>query len=551
MLFRKLILILLFVSTAALSSGDVCLFDQNSNGLFSGADEIRECEVGYNFAGGQVDYCPTGNVPCNIVSGVPVCPTDPSYACSQSSSTEPFTCKSTPPRDPIPSDLSLQYDLNDDAYIIQSPDRESCVHPIVESCTTSTSGQCYPEQYIAIAGITIAAYCTQPDSCKTTDTWNMVTQSYDSVTVCTPPPPCYTTFVGGVITHTCPSAPACSTAPLGNETCPSNPSKTCTAPTKGDPNKACSVTPDIIPPDCRIEYDQSSEAHIVCDTRTATCLLDGGKYNCPFNTSTSACTRPDSSSPYTCHVEEETCKSTAGVTTVNPDTFTPFPQTTNNEDIQGDGTCAGEVKIFNGEPFSCHTAGIRVRWDNCCTNGNHIIDDAVDNYLDGAVSMAEMVTELFGSGGLSDAVNKLLTLTPAYIGAEAVAQIGNYLLSPCADDSLTASMIATGRCVTVGTRCVESLFGQCLQEKQIECCFASKLARIINEQARPQLGLNFGTTSVPDCKGLSPEEFQSIDFSQIDLSEYISDITVKSQSAIDSEIGASVSDDLIRITNGG
>jgi conjugal transfer mating pair stabilization protein TraN len=134
---------------------------------------------------------------------------------------------------------------------------------------------------------------------------------------------------------------------------------------------------------------------------------------------------------------------------------------------------------------------------------------------------------------------------------EALVQVANYLLTPCADDSFTSSLIATGRCVTIGTKCVESLFGACLQEKQIQCCFASKLARIINQQARPQLDIDFGTVDAPDCRGLSPEEFQSIDFSQIDLSEYISDITIKSQSVIDAEIGNSVADDLLRISSGG
>jgi conjugal transfer mating pair stabilization protein TraN len=77
------------------------------------------------------------------------------------------------------------------------------------------------------------------------------------------------------------------------------------------------------------------------------------------------------------------------------------------------------------------------------------------------------------------------------------------------------------------------------------------LARIINEQGRPQLDIGWGTAESPDCRGLSPEEFQSIDFSQIDLSEYIDDMEVKSQAQIDSEVGEDVANDLIRIQGGG
>lgn len=568
MLFRKLIYVLLFVSAYSFGN-DVCLFDANANGVFSGSEEIRECETRYDVLGSEVQTCPNGRVTCNVINGNPICPTDPSYSCSQKSLSDPFTCKSIPPREPVPADLSIEYDYSDDAYIISSTDREPCVRPIIETCLVPVPKPCVPDVIDPITGlVTELGYCEEPDSCKNTATWNPITKEYDNDTVCTAPSPCQEVCVTepvvdpitGLETQVetcsmdCPAAPPCLIDPLtldGANTCPNDGITPCTAPTKGASNTTCSITPDVTPSPCRLEYDQSNKAYIVCDERRATCQLSGGKYACPFNSSSSACTRPDSGEPYTCHVEEETCLATAGNTTVDPVNFPSFPTDTNAGEMKDDATCEGEIRIFNGEPFSCNQAGVRSRWDNCCNNGNHIIDDAVNNYLDGAVKMTEMVTDLIGIDAIGDVINKLLTLTPDYLTAEAIAQIGNYLLSPCADDSLTSSMIATGRCVTVGTKCVESLFGTCLQEKQIECCFASKLARIINQQARPQLSLNFGTPNAPDCRGLSPEEFQSIDFSQIDLSEYITDIQVKSQSTIDAEISTSVSDDLIRIQNGG
>lgn len=64
----------------------------------------------------------------------------------------------------------------------------------------------------------------------------------------------------------------------------------------------------------------------------------------------------------------------------------------------------------------------------------------------------------------------------------------------------------------------------CIQHKQTYCAFNGKLARIINEQGRTQLGKAWGSAESPDCKGFTPEEFQKLDFSEIDMSEFFKDI---------------------------
>lgn len=58
------------------------------------------------------------------------------------------------------------------------------------------------------------------------------------------------------------------------------------------------------------------------------------------------------------------------------------------------------------------------------------------------------------------------------------------------------------------------------------CCFPSKLARIIHEQGRQQLGIKWGKAEKPKCRGLTLEELQRIDFSKIDLTEVIEDLKV-------------------------
>jgi len=55
------------------------------------------------------------------------------------------------------------------------------------------------------------------------------------------------------------------------------------------------------------------------------------------------------------------------------------------------------------------------------------------------------------------------------------------------------------------------------------------MGRIIQEQGRDQLlqfapNGNWGSAEAPNCEGLTPEEFQMLDFSRIDLSGMFGDL---------------------------
>ncbi|MFE8035025.1 conjugal transfer protein TraN, partial [Thiohalocapsa marina] len=69
----------------------------------------------------------------------------------------------------------------------------------------------------------------------------------------------------------------------------------------------------------------------------------------------------------------------------------------------------------------------------------------------------------------------------------------------------------------------------CIQKQKAFCCYNSPLARIINEQAYPQLGRSWGEAKQPDCRGLSLQEMERLDWSQIDLSEWIALLTQAGQ----------------------
>lgn len=79
--------------------------------------------------------------------------------------------------------------------------------------------------------------------------------------------------------------------------------------------------------------------------------------------------------------------------------------------------------------------------------------------------------------------------------------------------------------VEIGTTCAKKILGHCIQKKEVYCQFNGKLARIIQEQGRrDQLGISFGSANSPNCRGLTVDELQKINFDKINFSDFYSDL---------------------------
>jgi len=150
-----------------------------------------------------------------------------------------------------------------------------------------------------------------------------------------------------------------------------------------------------------------------------------------------------------------------------------------------------------------------------------LIDDPV---IAGAINIVAMA--LMGAGPLGIAM--------------AVVSLVMQLFTPKCDqlDIETSGLVKSNFCHFVGDYCAKKwpLIG-CVQKAKGYCCFNSKMGRIIHEQGRPQLevfgsGGGWGTGKSPNCRGFLPEEFQSLDFSKIDLSEYFGDIEKALESSL-------------------
>ena len=211
------------------------------------------------------------------------------------------------------------------------------------------------------------------------------------------------------------------------------------------------------------------------------------------------------------------------------------------------GNCLGDLYIYNGRPMRCHPSAPKTYFRNCCSNS--LVGDSIPENVGKEAEMGLKMEGLYISASVMYAATSSTVTAAANgwgaaqsagagvaAGEQAVAELMggwnlaflsvaalNYLYANSCDqiDFETVLLKKSGMCMEYGTRCIDdSVFG-CMKRQTSFCCFNSKLARIFHEQGRPQLShIDWGTVDQPNCRGFTPQEFQSIDFTRIDLSEY-------------------------------
>ena len=104
---------------------------------------------------------------------------------------------------------------------------------------------------------------------------------------------------------------------------------------------------------------------------------------------------------------------------------------------------------------------------------------------------------------------------------------------PASTKELRARRDGAGACHYVGIHKKKAL-GITLRKRKVYCCFNSRMARVVHEQARGQLiekGLwptakngGWGGAKNPLCGGMTAEQLQEIDFDSVDFSEVYADL---------------------------
>ncbi|EBL2459576.1 type-F conjugative transfer system mating-pair stabilization protein TraN [Salmonella enterica] len=104
-------------------------------------------------------------------------------------------------------------------------------------------------------------------------------------------------------------------------------------------------------------------------------------------------------------------------------------------------------------------------------------------------------------------------------------------LSSCSSDEKALGKAKEKKLtVYVGEYCSKKVLGVCLEKKRGYCQFDSKLARIVQEQGRrDQLGVGFGSGKSPNCRGITVDELQRLDFGVMNFSDFYDDLNAGSE----------------------
>jgi conjugal transfer mating pair stabilization protein TraN len=168
----------------------------------------------------------------------------------------------------------------------------------------------------------------------------------------------------------------------------------------------------------------------------------------------------------------------------------------NNDGWSEDGACTGTIYIFNGKSNKCRTS--------------------------------DMFFGLIG-GGCCDKEK-------VFAGLVACKE----------NEKMLAKKREQKQAHFIGNFCSKKLklglVSICVQKSDSYCTFNSSLGKIIQEQGREQLGISWGSAENPQCRGFTPEEFQKIDFSKIDLTEFVKDIQSSVQTSVIQNLGTYVKD---------
>lgn len=99
-------------------------------------------------------------------------------------------------------------------------------------------------------------------------------------------------------------------------------------------------------------------------------------------------------------------------------------------------------------------------------------------------------------------------------------------LARCSSEEKALAKAKTNKLtISIGEFCSRKVLGVCLEKKRSYCQFDSKLGQIVQQQGRSgQLHIGFGGAKSPDCRGVTIEEMERINFDQLDFTNFTDDL---------------------------
>jgi conjugal transfer mating pair stabilization protein TraN len=285
-----------------------------------------------------------------------------------------------------------------------------------------------------------------------------------------------------------------------------------------------------------------------CQASTPTCPLTGGKCkqqaNGSFTCSAIECLDLEQNPPETADIDSRMYKDDGAKDAA--------------------GTCLGQVMLYTGRTMECRLEGKSTAFRSCCKGFDEIMNDSTGSIhewaaISSGISATFTATKAAFStyrttsdvsqaaGGFVDSFSNAFNATGLAVSI-AISLAIDYFVNNCNEmDMETGILNESGRCYETGQYCKSKWFGDCVQEAKTYCCFNSKMGRIIHEQGRSQLQSFVGVPNT-DCRGFYAEEFQYLDFSKIDLSEYYGDIPRLPQSDVEANMNQKTQDFMDALT---
>ena len=204
-----------------------------------------------------------------------------------------------------------------------------------------------------------------------------------------------------------------------------------------------------------------------------------------------------------------------------------------------DGWCEAFNNTYQCETQSCNPKNLICGEQSFCLDGDCYTDDEKQNdEFDKAASALAAVSqageEMVGNPP-KIFTGKGRQCSKAALGfADCCKDSGwgvDIGLSSCTEEERQLGEAKEqGMVVELGDFCAEKVLGVCIRKKEGACMFDSKLARIVQNQGRRgQLGISMGDGEHPNCRGITPEELQQIDFSTLDMRDFYQDMRSNTQ----------------------
>ena len=225
---------------------------------------------------------------------------------------------------------------------------------------------------------------------------------------------------------------------------------------------------------------------------SGTTLVNGecvSPWTCPVSGNggdSATCIEPSGSSTYYCSPYSCYTDSSGTNVSTTPVNATMPPTQTNNGTVTDSG-CDGSVYLFPGTAMQCRSGGEQTAWQDCCNASTYLFGMLKCTTQEESVAKDLQYDTQYGANGYNN---------PNSYGGSGDAQY-------------------------VGSYCSDKFLGLCLESMKVYCVFHSLLGLIIQEQGRAQLGIGFGSPHNPDCSGLTPTQFQELNFSNFDFTEYV------------------------------